>query len=182
MRNNEVFTTGEVAQICKVASRTVATWIDSGRLRGYRIPGSLDRRVPRNALVQFCEQNGLPFQVPQDALTIVVVGNGHMITIGNALRNTASAAQIDSCESLFLAGYKVAKEGTKVLVVSPDELGLVEALNTIHEQHIAVGVIAISKRGRAGSRHLHGIDEWFDTTSDPRGILEKALLLARRTR
>src|SRR5262249_61528897 len=36
----KVFTTGQVAKICKVAPRTVSKWFDSGRLRGYRIPGS----------------------------------------------------------------------------------------------------------------------------------------------
>src|ERR687886_569888 len=33
----KVFTTGQVAKICKVAPRTVSKWFDSGRLRGYRI-------------------------------------------------------------------------------------------------------------------------------------------------
>src|SRR5205823_90621 len=42
-----IFTTGQVAKICKVAPRTVSKWFDSGRLRGYRIPGSQDRRIPR---------------------------------------------------------------------------------------------------------------------------------------
>src|SRR5947207_1217774 len=43
----KVFTTGQVAKICKVAPRTVSKWFDSGRLRGYRIPGSQDRRIPQ---------------------------------------------------------------------------------------------------------------------------------------
>ena len=46
----KVFTTGQVAKICKVAPRTVSKWFDSGRLRGYRIPGSQDRRIPREHL------------------------------------------------------------------------------------------------------------------------------------
>ena len=44
-RNKDVLTTGEVARICKVAPRTVTKWFDSGQLRGYRIPGSKDRRT-----------------------------------------------------------------------------------------------------------------------------------------
>ena len=35
----EVYTPQDVANICHVAPRTVAKWIDSGRLKGYRIPG-----------------------------------------------------------------------------------------------------------------------------------------------
>ena len=56
----KVFTTGQVAKICHVASRTVGKWFDSGRLRGYRIPGSWDRRIPREALVRFLKENGMP--------------------------------------------------------------------------------------------------------------------------
>ena len=48
----KVFTTGQVAKICKVAPRTVSKWFDSGRLRGYRIPGSQDRRIPREHLIR----------------------------------------------------------------------------------------------------------------------------------
>ena len=56
----KVFTTGQVAKICKVAPRTVSKWFDSGRLRGYRIPGSQDRRIPREHLIQFLKEHGMP--------------------------------------------------------------------------------------------------------------------------
>ena len=55
-----VFTTGQIAKICKVAPRTVAVWFDTGRLGGYRIPFSRDRRVPRDELVRFLKEHGLP--------------------------------------------------------------------------------------------------------------------------
>ena len=56
----KVFTTGQVAKICQVAPRTVSKWFDSGRLKGYRIPGSQDRRIPREALIRFLKENGMP--------------------------------------------------------------------------------------------------------------------------
>jgi excisionase family DNA binding protein len=59
-RNKDVLTTGEVAKICKVAPRTVTKWFDSGQLRGYRIPGSKDRRIPVGQLVRFMRQNSMP--------------------------------------------------------------------------------------------------------------------------
>src|ERR1044071_5631102 len=61
-RNKDVLTTGEVARICKVAPRTVTKWFDSGQLRGYRIPGSKDRRIPVNQLVRFMRQNNMPLE------------------------------------------------------------------------------------------------------------------------
>ncbi len=56
----DVLTTGEVAKICNVASRTVSKWFDSGQLRGYRIPGSKDRRIPVASLIRFMKSHGIP--------------------------------------------------------------------------------------------------------------------------
>lgn len=55
-----VLTTGEAARLCSVAPRTVSKWFDGGRLAGYRIPGSKDRRIPRDTLVRFMRQHGIP--------------------------------------------------------------------------------------------------------------------------
>jgi excisionase family DNA binding protein len=62
--SKSVLTTGEVAAICNVAARTVSKWIDSGRLAGYRIPGSRDRRVTREALDAFVRDTGIPTSTP----------------------------------------------------------------------------------------------------------------------
>jgi two-component system, OmpR family, response regulator RpaA len=57
----DIFTTGQVAKICGVAPRTVAqNWFDTGRLKGYRIPGCMDRRIPRESLIRFMKENGMP--------------------------------------------------------------------------------------------------------------------------
>jgi excisionase family DNA binding protein len=55
-----VFTTGEAAEICKVSQQTIIRCFDSGRLRGFRVPGSRFRRIPREALIQFMKDNGIP--------------------------------------------------------------------------------------------------------------------------
>ena len=59
-RTREVLTTGQVAKICNVAPRTVSKWFDSGQLRGYRIPGSKDRRIPVAQLIRFMRAHNMP--------------------------------------------------------------------------------------------------------------------------
>ena len=59
-RRKDILTTGQVAQICKVAPRTVTKWFDSGRLKGYRIPGGRDRRIPANELRRFMRAHNIP--------------------------------------------------------------------------------------------------------------------------
>src|SRR3974390_1425493 len=56
----DLFTTGEAAEICKVSQQTIIRCFDSGRLRGFRVPGSRFRRIPRDALVAFMKDNGIP--------------------------------------------------------------------------------------------------------------------------
>ncbi len=59
-----VFTTGEAAEVCKVSQQTIIRCFDSGRLRGFRVPGSRFRRIPRESLILFMKEN----QIPADAL------------------------------------------------------------------------------------------------------------------
>ncbi len=71
----KVFTTGQVAELCRVAPRTVSKWFDSGRLVGYRIPGSLDRRIPRANLIAFMKEHGVPLGELKDGSdAILLVG------------------------------------------------------------------------------------------------------------
>lgn len=59
-RMKNVFTTGEVAEVCGISQQTVIRCFDNGRLNGFRVPGSKFRRIPRDALVAFMKANGIP--------------------------------------------------------------------------------------------------------------------------
>ena len=55
-----VFTTGEAAKICKVSQQTIIRCFDNGQLKGFRVPGSRFRRIPRESLYKFMKDNGIP--------------------------------------------------------------------------------------------------------------------------
>ncbi len=55
-----VFTTGEAAKICKVSQQTIIRCFDNGQLKGFRVPGSKFRRIPREALHRFMRDNSIP--------------------------------------------------------------------------------------------------------------------------
>jgi len=59
-RPKDVLTTGDVARICRVTIRTVIKWFESGRLPGYRLPGSRDRRFTRADVERFVRDSGMP--------------------------------------------------------------------------------------------------------------------------
>lgn len=71
--DKEVLTTGEVAKLCNVAPRTVSKWFDSGSLKGYRIPGSRDRRIPAAELIKFMKAHGIPLEGVQSGRTRVLI-------------------------------------------------------------------------------------------------------------
>ena len=56
----DLFTTGEAAEVCKVSQQTIIRCFDSGRLEGFRVPGSKFRRIPRQSLIKFMKENNIP--------------------------------------------------------------------------------------------------------------------------
>lgn len=60
LRTKQVFTTGEAAEICKVSQQTIIRCFDAGRLKGFRVPGSKFRRIPREELIRFMRENSIP--------------------------------------------------------------------------------------------------------------------------
>ncbi|HIJ67167.1 MAG TPA: response regulator [Planctomycetes bacterium] len=56
----ELYTTGEAAEVCSVSQQTIIRCFDSGRLEGFRIPGSRFRRIPRESLIKFMKDNDIP--------------------------------------------------------------------------------------------------------------------------
>jgi excisionase family DNA binding protein len=54
-----VFSTLEAAKVCKVSEQAIIQCFDSGQLKGYRVPGSRDRRIPREALLRFMQENSI---------------------------------------------------------------------------------------------------------------------------
>jgi two-component system, OmpR family, response regulator RpaA len=78
--NKQVFTTGEAADICKVSQQTIIRCFDSGRLNGFRVPGSKFRRIPRAELVRFMQQNEIPLdQLEGPRRRILVVDDDEQI-------------------------------------------------------------------------------------------------------
>lgn len=103
-----IFTTGQVAKICKVAPRTVSKWFDSGRLRGYRIPGSQDRRIPREHLIRFLKEHGMPLGELEDEAMgkILLVGIDAQVRHSLTDLMPVEDFKIEAAQSGFEAGIQ----------------------------------------------------------------------------
>lgn len=69
----KIFTTGEAAEICKVSQQTIIRCFDSGRLHGFRVPGSKFRRIPREELIRFMKANNIPIEILEGTRKRVLV-------------------------------------------------------------------------------------------------------------
>ncbi len=60
LADKQVYTTGEAADICKISQQTIIRCFDKGKLKGFRVPGSKFRRIPREELIRFMRENDIP--------------------------------------------------------------------------------------------------------------------------
>ena len=59
-----IYTTVDVAKLCKVSLRTVIRWVDEGKLPSFRTPGG-HRRVRENDLTEFMKHYKIPFSIEE---------------------------------------------------------------------------------------------------------------------
>jgi excisionase family DNA binding protein len=113
-----VFTTGEAAKICKVSQQTIIRCFDNGQLKGFRVPGSRFRRIPRDQLYSFMRDNG----IPTDALdsgkrkVLIVDDDEELVELLTDVLERDGRFEVRSVNNGFDAGMMV-KEYTPDLIV-----------------------------------------------------------------
>lgn len=115
----EVLTTGEVAKICNVAPRTVSKWFDSGSLKGYRIPGSRDRRIPVSELIKFMKAHGIPLDgIASGRTRVLVVDDDRQVvdTLEKVLTDQTSY-EVKTSINAFQAGMECERFRPHVLLM-----------------------------------------------------------------
>jgi excisionase family DNA binding protein len=115
----DVLTTGEVAKICNVAPRTVSKWFDSGTLRGYRIPGSKDRRIPLNQLIRFMKQHNMPLNGLMTGATRVVIVDDEqdIVEVLERILEDEAKYEVEVAKSGFEAGIIAERFRPHVMLV-----------------------------------------------------------------
>src|SRR5688500_8354654 len=115
----DVLSTGEVAKICNVASRTVSKWFDSGALHGYRIPGSKDRRIPLNQLIRFMKQHGMPLNGLMTGSTRVLIVDDEqdIVEVLEKILEDEAKYEVEVCKGGFEAGVSAEKFRPHVILL-----------------------------------------------------------------
>ncbi len=175
-KSSDILTTGEVAKICKVAPRTVSKWFDSGQLRGYRIPGSKDRRIPMNELIIFMEKHGIPHNGQQNsklqALIVATNGAAKNQNLQNSLAQ--NSFEVHSAQSVFTAGILAERHKPKVIFweIEPDSQNNAQIPWTVRvlADFAKTKVVALTNSNKQRELEDYGFDACLSLDLDEAGM------------
>lgn len=106
----KIFTTGEAAQVCKVSQQTIIRCFDSGRLTGFRVPGSKFRRIPRDELIRFMHANEIPLDLLEGGTKriLCVDDDPEIVSLLRDILGGDPRFEIETCGSGYEAGLLTA--------------------------------------------------------------------------
>ena len=180
-RQKDILTTGEVAKICNVAPRTVSKWFDSGQLRGYRIPGSKDRRIPLNSLIRFMKAHNIPLDGLQSGRTrvLIVDDESEIVDVLEKVLTEQANYEVRTAHSGFASGVECEKFRPHVMLLDI-HLGDIqgqEVLKLVRENPDLqlTKVIAMSGKltdGQANQLMQNGFDGYLKKPFHVRQVIE----------
>lgn len=117
----QVFTTGEVAKLCNVTIGTVIRWFDTGEISGYKIPGSRDRRIPREALVAFMRKHKIPLGALEESArkkrVLIVDDEIGIVEMLAAFFRSLGQYEVETATNGYAAGALTATFRPDVLII-----------------------------------------------------------------
>ena len=181
-KGKNVLTTGDVARICNVAPRTVSKWFDGGQLKGYRIPGSKDRRIPLSELLRFMKENNMPSpSIPTGKIRVLIVDSSEnsATEMAQAL-NTRNNYEVQTVSSNFETGLVAQKFNPHVLLINlfADGIDAGEICKSIRfdEDLSAIKIIAVANQlssSEATALLQKGFDGYVSNPTDINKIVEE---------
>ncbi|GMM69724.1 response regulator [Alteromonas sp. MTD1] len=116
----KTLTSGEIAEYCDVNLRTVIRWIESGKLKGFKLPGRGNNRVLVEDFIEFLERHDMP--IP-DALkstanpSILIVDDE--MPLAKSIQRVARRAGYESHIAIggFQAGIMLSQYQPKIMTL-----------------------------------------------------------------
>jgi excisionase family DNA binding protein len=181
-KGKNVLTTGDVAKICHVAPRTVSKWFDNGQLKGYRIPGSKDRRIPVSELLRFMKVHNMPTAELAAGTIRVLIADSNEETasaLADILRSKADY-EVQIVRSSFETGAVVQRFAPHVLLISLlaediDATGVCQGIRD-NEDLRTIKIIALANRlsdSESAALMQKGFDGYVSYSADATEVISK---------
>ena len=181
-KGKNVLTTGEVAKMCNVAPRTVSKWFDSGQLKGYRIPGSKDRRIPLNELICFMKEHNIPATaLPTDRIRVLVVDSNDATVSALADTLTDKAEyEVQTVHSNFETGLITQRFAPHVLLINLlaegiDAMDICKNIRANNDLQTIKVIALVNGLSDSESTALlqKGFDNWISNPADGTEVIKK---------
>jgi excisionase family DNA binding protein len=178
-----VFTTGEAAKICKVSQQTIIRCFDSGQLKGFRVPGSRFRRIPRDQLFAFMKDNGIPTEALESGKrkVLIVDDDEELVELIKEMFERDSRFDVRTANNGFDAGMLVKEFRPDLVVLDvmlPDINGKEVCMRVRSDSSLdEVKIICISgmvEQDKVADLRAAGADEFMQKPFAVEALMERA--------
>jgi len=177
-----VFTTGEAAKICKVSQQTIIRCFDNGQLKGFRVPGSRFRRIPREMLYKFMKDNGIPTDALESGRrkVLLVDDDVELVEVMTKFLEEDGRFEVKIATTGFDAGMLVKEYRPDMLVLDvmlPDINGKevchrVRADNTMEDVRILC-ISGMIEEDKIQDLRLAGADDFMSKPFDAEQLIDR---------
>ena len=177
-----VFTTGEAAKICKVSQQTIIRCFDNGQLKGFRVPGSRFRRIPREMLYKFMKDNGIPTDALESGKrkVLLVDDDLELVELMTKVLEDDGRFEVRVANNGFDAGMMVKEYRPDLIVLDvmlPDINGKevchrVRADNTLEEVRILC-ISGMIEEDKIQELKLSGADDFLHKPFDIEELIDR---------
>ena len=182
MATKTVFTTGEAAKVCKVSQQTIIRCFDSGQLKGFRVPGSRFRRIPREQLFAFMRENGIPTDALESGKrkVLIVDDDEELVELISDVLARDGRFDIRSANNGFDAGMVVREYRPDLIVLDimlPDINGKEVCIRVRNDKTMSdVRIICISgmvEEDKVGELREAGADDFMHKPFEVEKLIER---------
>ena len=181
-----VFTTGEAAKICKVSQQTIIRCFDSGQLKGFRVPGSRFRRIPRDVLFKFMKDNGIPTDALESGKrkALIVDDDEELVELIRDVLEADGRFDVRAANNGFDAGMMVKEYRPDIIVLDvmlPDINGKevcqrIRSDSTLDDVKI-VCISGMVEQDKVAELKEAGADEFMQKPFEIEALVERMCLL-----
>ena len=116
----KTLTSGEIAQYCDVNLRTVIRWLESGKLKGFKLPGRGNNRVLVSDFIEFLERHEMPIPeaLKPEASPLILIVDDEM-PVAKSIQRVARRAGFDTLIATggFQAGMMLSQHAPRIMTL-----------------------------------------------------------------
>ena len=156
----KVYTTGEVAALTGLSQQTVIRCFDSGRIGGFRVPGSTSRRIPHDKLETFMRDHQIPMQNQSSDASLyrvlLIDDEQQTVEVISQALEAMQGVGLEVASTAWEAGLLVATTNPDMVIVSArlQDLNMEQVCRSLQELPKSVQVTVLARRFRGEEKDV----------------------------